>query len=151
MWCFALFYLSFPFKDIIRQCTCSNYILHLIVFPHPNITTNSIMFFLISKICPRLLRIFINSNHNYNISSYIKGKLPPNQLQIYTWMDADLYELTSLIKKMKPETNLKGTLFCFANIFLDRTSNRYNINHIGSTIMNYDGPDDTKCLKDTNF
>lgn len=35
------------------------------------------------------------------------GKTPSNELQIYTWLDASLKELTSLIKDVNPETRRK--------------------------------------------
>ena len=44
------------------------------------------------------------------------GKVPPNELQIYTWMDASLKELMSLVREVNPESRKKGTYFDFAII-----------------------------------
>ena len=42
------------------------------------------------------------------------GKVPPNELQIYTWLDASLKELMSLVREVNPESRKKGTYFDFA-------------------------------------
>merc|ERR1711944_389732 len=68
------------------------------------------------KVCPLLLRVFCaNSRHN-NLSDYNRGKFLPNELQIYTWMDASLKELTSLVREVNPDSRKKGTYFDFAVI-----------------------------------
>ena len=48
--------------------------------------------------------------------SLFLGKVPSNELQIYTWMDATLRELTSLVREVNPEARKKGTYFDFAVI-----------------------------------
>ena len=98
-----------------------------------------------------LLRVFINFESHHPLSEYADGKFPSNQLQIYTWLNADLLELTSLIKEMKPEAAKTRTAFKFAVIYADRSSPRFYINHLGSTVVGYRGPDDFKMLKDTRF
>lgn len=41
------------------------------------------------------------------MSEFANGNTPANELQIYTWLDASLKELTSLIKDVNPETRRK--------------------------------------------
>ena len=47
------------------------------------------------------------------------GQTPQNELQIYTWMDATLKELTGLIKEVNPESRRRGTYFDFAIVYPD--------------------------------
>lgn len=42
------------------------------------------------------------------MSEYQQGNTPKNELQIYTWMDASLKEITSLIRDVNPDTRRKG-------------------------------------------
>nr|CAI5848326.1 unnamed protein product [Callosobruchus analis] len=67
------------------------------------------------KICPFLLRVFVSNNgYHHKPSEYNKGNTPQNELQIYTWKDATLHELTQLVKEVNPEARRKGTKFNFA-------------------------------------
>ena len=70
------------------------------------------------------------------------GKVPPNELQIYTWMDASLKELSSLVREVNPESRKKGTYFDFAIVsatpgrgnFQNGQLCHYNSQDIGTTI-----------------
>ncbi|KHJ75857.1 Sin3 associated polypeptide p18 [Oesophagostomum dentatum] len=44
----------------------------------------------------------------------MRGGVPANELQMYTWMDCTLRELTSLIKEVNPDARRRGTTFDFA-------------------------------------
>ena len=89
------------------------------------------------------------------------GKVPTNELQIYTWMDASLKELTSLVREVNPESRKKGTYFDFAIISpsMDRRaqfSNNGSVNHyqsrdIGTTVSGTKGMDDNKTLSQARF
>lgn len=58
---------------------------------------------------------------NIEIFQRFLGKVPPNELQIYTWMDASLKELMSLVREVNPESRKKGTYFDFAIGKLQKT------------------------------
>merc|ERR1712137_428801 len=104
---------------------------------------------LVHHTCPMLLRVFIRQNGHYPLSSYENGEFPADQLQVYTWLNADLTELTNLIKEMKPETSKKNTVFKFAIIYPDRNSRSYLMKHIGSTVVGYSNEEDHIRLQDT--
>ena len=53
------------------------------------------------------------------ITVVFAGQTPQNELQIYTWMDATLKELTGLIKEVNPESRRRGTYFDFAIVYPD--------------------------------
>jgi len=88
------------------------------------------------------------------------GKVPPNELQIYTWMDASLKELMSLVREVNPESRKKGTYFDFAIISpsMGRGGNfhngercDYNSRDIGTTVSGTKGMDDNKTLAQARF
>ena len=49
------------------------------------------------KICPFLIRVFYNENDFSSLKQFDNFSFPSNELQIYTWDDANLRELTTLI------------------------------------------------------
>uniref|UniRef100_A0A915CLU8 18 kDa Sin3-associated polypeptide n=1 Tax=Ditylenchus dipsaci TaxID=166011 RepID=A0A915CLU8_9BILA len=103
------------------------------------------------KACPLLLRIFCaNGRHNQS-TDYARGSVPPNELQIYTWMDCSLRELMSLIKDVNPDARRRGTEFNFSIVSPDRYSARYVLRDIGKSINGQRGVDDTKTLGDCKF
>lgn len=102
------------------------------------------------KTCPLLLRVFTNFGRHNNISDYHNGH-PPNQLQIYTWMDATLRELTNLIREVVTEAQQRGTCFYFMLVSPDRTSPRYHVREIGQTVCGQKGLDDNKTLLQSRF
>uniref|UniRef100_A0A8R1HN45 18 kDa Sin3-associated polypeptide n=1 Tax=Caenorhabditis japonica TaxID=281687 RepID=A0A8R1HN45_CAEJA len=106
------------------------------------------------KLCPMLLRVFCANNRHNPVSEYNNrngGSVPANELQMYTWMDCSLRELTSLIKEVNPDARRKGTTFDFAIIQADRTSTRYILRDIGNTMNGQRGIDDHKTLQQCKF
>ncbi|XP_078258564.1 histone deacetylase complex subunit SAP18 isoform X3 [Rhinoraja longicauda] len=72
------------------------------------------------KTCPLLLRVFTTNNgRHHRMDDFARGNVPSSELQIYTWMDATLKELTSLVKEVYPEARKKGTHFSFAIVYPD--------------------------------
>ncbi|EDS44229.1 histone deacetylase complex subunit SAP18 [Culex quinquefasciatus] len=102
------------------------------------------------KTCPLLLRVFCSTGRHHSASEYNHGNVPTNELQIYTWMDATLRELTTLVRDVNPETRRKGTYFDFAIVSPDRSS-MYRMREIGVTCSGQKGADDTKTLGHAKF
>ncbi|CAH1985920.1 unnamed protein product [Acanthoscelides obtectus] len=99
------------------------------------------------KVCPFLLRVFVsNTGYHHKPSEYLKGNTPQNELQIYTWKDATLHELTQLVKEVNPEARRKGTKFNFAFVYPDNRQSLYRLREVGSTMTGVKGPDDLKTL-----
>jgi len=104
------------------------------------------------KTCPLLLRVFCSQHRHNNMSEYMRGQTPQNELQIYTWMDATLKELTGLIKEVNPESRRRGTYFDFAIVYPDlRQGPRCSSRDIGTTVAGQKGPDDNMTLKEAKF
>ncbi|RWS08744.1 Histone deacetylase complex subunit SAP18-like protein [Dinothrombium tinctorium] len=103
------------------------------------------------RTCPLLLRVFLSNGRHHSTNEYARGNVPSNELQIYTWMDANLRELTNLVKEVNPEARRKGTLFDFALVYPDIRTPGYRMRDIGSTCCGQKGVDDAKTLSQSRF
>jgi histone deacetylase complex subunit SAP18 len=99
-----------------------------------------------------LLRVFCSTGRHHSPGEYAHGNVPSNELQIYTWEDATLRELTTLVRDVNPDTRRKGTYFDFALVSPDhRAPGRYQMREIGVTSTGNKGADDTKTLAQAKF
>lgn len=103
------------------------------------------------KTCPLLLRVFCSTGRHNATADYTRGNVPQNELQIYTWLDATLRELTSLVREVNPETRRKGTYFDFALVYPDGRAPTYRMREIGVTCSGQRGTDDNKTLAQAKF
>nr|CAG4635174.1 EOG090X0HU3 [Alona affinis] len=103
------------------------------------------------KTCPMLLRVFCSVGRHNSLSDYGRGNVPASELQIYTWMDATLAELTSLVKEVNFEARRRGTRFSFAQIYPDQRTSNYTRRELGTTVSGERGPEDQKSLKQLRF
>jgi histone deacetylase complex subunit SAP18 len=103
------------------------------------------------KTCPLLLRVFLSKGRPHQLSEYGRGNLPPNELQIYTWQDATLEELSGLVKEVNPDARKKGTTFEFRLVYPDVRGPAFRFRDIGSTTTGIKGPDDAKTLASVRF
>ncbi|XP_032828664.1 histone deacetylase complex subunit SAP18 [Petromyzon marinus] len=104
------------------------------------------------KTCPLLLRVFTSkTGHHHRTDEFARGSAPTSELQIYTWLDATLKELTSLVKEVNPEARRKGTHFSFAIVYPDPKRPVYRVREIGSTIAGRKGADDIMTLQSQKF
>jgi len=103
------------------------------------------------KSCPLLLRVFLSQGRHHTPNEYSRGNVPANELQIYTWMDATLKELTGLVKEVNPDARRKGTFFDFALVYPDLRTPGYRMRDIGSTCAGQKGVDDAKTLSQCRF
>lgn len=103
------------------------------------------------KTCPLLLRVFCAQFRHHDPREYRGGTSPANELQIYTWMDATLKELTSLVKEVNADARRKGTTFEFSIVFPDLRMSTYKLRPIGTTQSGVKGPDDGVSLGSRRF
>ncbi|KAL8620933.1 Histone deacetylase complex subunit SAP18 [Nucella lapillus] len=103
------------------------------------------------KTCPLLLRVFCSMGRHHSLMEYARGNTPTNELQIYTWMDATLKELTSLVKEVNPDARRKGTFFDFAIVYPDPRNPTYRLRDIGTTCSGHKTADDTVTLASKKF
>ncbi|XP_062313661.1 histone deacetylase complex subunit SAP18 [Osmerus eperlanus] len=104
------------------------------------------------KTCPLLLRVFTTTTgRHHRMDEFNRGNVPSSELQIYTWMDATLKELTSLVKEVYPEARKKGTHFGFAIVYPDPQRPGYRVKDIGTTVSGRKGTDDAMTLQSQRF
>ncbi|CAF0707682.1 unnamed protein product [Brachionus calyciflorus] len=103
------------------------------------------------KTCPLLLRVFCNTTGRHNKPNDYNRSTPSNELQIYTWLDATLKEITRLITEVYPNTKTKGTTFNFAVIWPNPRVPGFRMKEIGTTTIGTKGPDDNATLQSRKF
>lgn len=103
------------------------------------------------KTCPLLLRVFCNVGRHYSMAEFHHGNTPSGELQIYTWMDASLKELTGLIRDVHPDARKRGTYFEFNLVFPDNRTPGYRCKKIGTTRNGERGQEDNQMLADVRF
>ncbi|KAH9277678.1 Histone deacetylase complex subunit SAP18 [Echinococcus granulosus] len=103
------------------------------------------------KTCPLLLRLFCGHCSHNKIYEYSRKSFPLNELQAYTWLDATLLELSSLVKIVNPDARKRGTIFDFAIVSPDPRSPGYKMRDIGSVCSGFPSDSDKIMLKDCAF
>ncbi|KAH9308407.1 hypothetical protein KI387_036318, partial [Taxus chinensis] len=106
------------------------------------------------KTCPLLLRVFTKiGNHHTTEDFAVRGKEPKDEVQIYTWRDATLRELTDLVKEVAPAARRRDAKLSFAFVYPDRRG-RNVVRQVGVTYAypNARRPDEgNKALADLSF
>lgn len=103
------------------------------------------------KTCPLLLRVFCSTGRHHSPAEFQHGNVPSNELQIYTWQDATLRELTALVRDVNPETRRKGTYFDFALVSPEPFGPGYRLREIGVTCSGQRNADDSLSLAQAKF
>ncbi|CAN8318693.1 unnamed protein product [Cochlearia groenlandica] len=105
------------------------------------------------KTCPLLLRVFTKSGSHHTKEDYaVRGKEPKDEVQIYTWKDANLRELTDLVKEVSVAARRRNARLSFAFVYPDKNG-RFIVKEVGQTMSypNRRQPDDSKALADLGF
>ncbi|BFG21813.1 hypothetical protein CerSpe_080870 [Prunus speciosa] len=104
------------------------------------------------KTCPLLLRVFTKvGSHHTNEDFAVRGKEPKDEVQIYTWKDANLRELTDLVKEVAPAARRRNAKLSFAIVYPDRHGH-FVVKEVGRTLSYGNGRlDDAKVLAELGF
>ncbi|XP_059634049.1 histone deacetylase complex subunit SAP18-like isoform X2 [Cornus florida] len=98
------------------------------------------------KTCPLLLRVFTKTGGHHSDTDFaVRGKEPKDEVQIYTWKDATLRELTDLVKEVAPDARRRDAELSFAFVYPDK-SGRFVVKEVGRTFSHPNGrrPDNGK-------
>ncbi|KDP28714.1 hypothetical protein JCGZ_14485 [Jatropha curcas] len=90
-------------------------------------------------------------DHHSKEEFAVRGKEPKDEVQIYTWKDATLRELTDLVKEVAPAARRRDARLSFAFVYPDKHG-RFVVRQVGTTISNRNGKlDDGKTLAELGF
>eukprot|EP01035_Chromulina_nebulosa_P020245 gene20245-26283_t len=106
-----------------------------------------------SATCPFLLRCYWRSNKHNHINDYkqiVDDIYPNNEILIYSWMDATLRELTTLVQDVVNISRHKTSEISF-NLVYPNVNGILQMKSIGKVHAIKDGSDDLKTLKSLNF
>lgn len=105
-----------------------------------------------SKTCPFLLRVFHKIGGHHSLDSFaVRGKEPvDDELQVYTWPDVTLRELSDLVKDVAPEARGYSARLNFRLIYPDKAG-RNVMTELGTVTSVKRGPDDEKPLNASKF
>merc|ERR1711912_113780 len=101
------------------------------------------------KTCPSLLRVFIKLGSHHGPNEFtLRGKEPTHdEVQIYTWPDATLRELTTLIKEVNDASRRRDARISFALVYPDKRGEPV-VRQIGRVLSSKRTDDDSKALGD---
>ncbi|KAK9910659.1 hypothetical protein M0R45_034613 [Rubus argutus] len=104
------------------------------------------------KTCPLLLRVFTKAGGLHTNEDFaVRGKEPKDEVQIYTWKDATLRELTDLVKEVAPAARRRNAKLSFAFVYPDKRG-RFTVREVGQTFSFGNGRlDDGKILAELGF
>lgn len=103
------------------------------------------------KTCPLLMRVFFKEGGHHDLKEFQRrGKEPSDEVQIYTWMDATLREMSDLLKEVKQAARAPRTRLSFSLVYPDRYG-RYVIRQVGVVHALKPSEDDLKTLKGLKF
>ncbi|KAK0582658.1 hypothetical protein LWI29_028222 [Acer saccharum] len=105
------------------------------------------------KTCPLLLRVFTKIGGHHSRENFaVRGKEPKDEVQIYTWKDATLRELTDLVKEVAPAARRRDGRLSFAFVYPDKNG-RFVLREVGKTFSYGNGRrlDDALALGELGF
>ncbi|KAI4354945.1 hypothetical protein L6164_003766 [Bauhinia variegata] len=103
------------------------------------------------KTCPLLLRVFTKiGSHHTSEDFAVRGKEPKDEVQIYTWKDATLRELTDLVKEVAPPARRRNAKLSFALVYPDKHG-RFVVREVGKTLSYGTGKLDDLALAQLDF
>ncbi|KAF3547026.1 hypothetical protein DY000_02002536, partial [Brassica cretica] len=97
--------------------------------------------------------LLVQSGGHHTKEDYaVRGKEPKDEVQIYTWKDANLRELTDLVKEVSVAARRRDARLSFAFVYPDKNG-RLIVRQVGQTMSypNRKQPDDSKTLADLHF
>eukprot|EP00042_Codosiga_hollandica_P026298 m.123256 g.123256 ORF g.123256 m.123256 type:complete len:187 (+) comp52152_c0_seq1:60-620(+) len=101
------------------------------------------------KVCPFLLRIFYSYHGHHLIDDY-RTTPPAQEIQVYTWLDASLSEITTLIKEVNEQARKRGTKISFKTVYRDRRG-FLAMKELGIVVNGDKTPDEKSTLQLSKF
>ncbi|ORX51748.1 hypothetical protein BCR36DRAFT_37316 [Piromyces finnis] len=104
------------------------------------------------KVCPFLLRVFCKRGSHHRIEDFTINHQPvEDEIQIYTWKDASLREIASLLAEVDPKYAKHGNSLSFKSVYLDNIRARYNSKDLGVINVSKPSKTDETTLEENRF
>lgn len=103
---------------------------------------------------PFLLRVFSSHGNFHRLDEFDSDRQPRDELNIYSWKDATLGELTSLLAKElvgDSQRDLISYKFSYRLVFGDANHGRYQIRDLGTIQLHDKSSEAQKSLDDIRF
>lgn len=103
---------------------------------------------------PFLIRIFSDHRNFHRLEDFDTDRQPRDELNLYSWKDATLGELTTLLAKElvgDSQRTLATFKFSYRLIFGDTNRRRYQFRDLGTVQLNDKSTDGKKSLDDVRF
>ncbi|KJE89096.1 hypothetical protein CAOG_00644 [Capsaspora owczarzaki ATCC 30864] len=102
------------------------------------------------KLCPFLLRVFVQPHNHHRPAEFDAGALPTrDELQVYTWQDATLLEIATIIRSVYPAATDRDTRFSLRRVYFEHGRSSYR--DLGVVTPGRKGNDDASTLWSTDF
>jgi len=103
-----------------------------------------------AKTCPFLLKVYpkINGEHSLKQFSNPDKDLLSDEINLYTWMDANLKEIADLLKEFIPQAKQKDATLEFNIVYRSTHTGEFNKKQIGVVQTIGKCKDDLKKLND---
>jgi len=103
------------------------------------------------QVPPFLLRVFPRVGAHHSLEEFARrGQEPKGEINVYTWVDADLKEICELVKDAYEPARRPSARFSVSLVYPDRTGCNV-LRHVGAVNSQRPGPDDAMTLRSVNF
>ena len=102
------------------------------------------------KSVPLLLRVFIKTGSHHTAEDFQGREPSKDEIQIYTWKDASLKELTELIKGVKAAARARDARLSFSFVYPDTTGKNV-VRFVGQTYTSKRTTEDKRTLQSLRF
>lgn len=102
------------------------------------------------KSVPLLLRVFIKNGSHHTAEDFQGHEPTKDEIQIYTWKDASLRELTELVKGVKAAARARDARLSFSFVYPD-TSGKNVVRYVGTVSINKRTTEDKRTLQSLRF
>ncbi|KAF3940078.1 hypothetical protein ABW19_dt0201119 [Dactylella cylindrospora] len=89
---------------------------------------------------PFLLKVFYKVNSFHRLDDFRSTSQPSSLVEVYTWKDCTLSELTTLLLSALPSLATSATKCSFRLIYADTKTNRYTSQELGNILLPLTGP-----------
>ncbi|KAJ3343617.1 Histone deacetylase complex subunit sap18 [Gonapodya sp. JEL0774] len=103
------------------------------------------------KVCPYLLRIFVREGGFPSMQDLDEGRTPDTEVRLYSWPDATLREIASLLSLHYPPTAPRSAHLRIRLAYYDPREDRHATTELGNISNWRKGSDDDKTLEHGGF